>query len=369
MRVVPALLLGALLCASCTPAGQANDPQLIAHALQLDAPALASSGAHTAFAWAGFDEADVHQSARLLAAGGLQNPVILPLPPTHPFDQQLIAGADGALHLLWLDKAADGHGNRLYSALLGPDLSVQRGPVEVSSDATYRYAALTDGQGGVWAAWSSGNPAEPVLTLGRIDVLGRPLPPASLQRRGEFPALAANRGGAQSLFWRSEGQLWRLSLADGLPLGTAVLSAAVGLWPGDQLDGLWAAPCGSRMCVGWNLTRADGLAESWLSSGGADADQWAPPQRLAGLSWLTPNRETQASDAALTGVAQSQHGLALVTLAGGAVDHVELAAPDVDVMGAPALARAGDAWLLAWAQPGPDSARLVFVHHALNPAR
>ncbi|HST20810.1 MAG TPA: SDR family oxidoreductase, partial [Blastocatellia bacterium] len=40
----------------------------------------------------------------------------LPLPPTHPYNQQLFPGAGGAAHLLWLD--SDGDQNNLYSALL-----------------------------------------------------------------------------------------------------------------------------------------------------------------------------------------------------------------------------------------------------------
>lgn len=366
MRALLALVLGALLCAACAPEPSTGDPQFVAHALQFDAPAMAASGENTALVWAGFDAIDVHQDARLLAGDTLRNPVILPLPPEHPFDQRLIAGADGTLHLLWLDGARYGTGNRLYSALLGPDLTVERGPVEVSDAPTYRYSASTDGHGGVWATWSAGSLAEPTLTISRIDVLGRPLPPTGLNRHGEFPALAASTGGAQLLFWRSEGQLWRMKLVNGVPVDTAAVSASVGLRTGDQLDNLWAAPCGSLICVGWNVTRADGRFESWLSSGRADADQWPPPRRLEGLIWLTPDAAARPGNSPLFATAQNADGLVMVTLMDGVVEHVELAVPDVELSGTPGLLRTADEWLLAWAQPGPNAAQLYVARRPLN---
>lgn len=355
MRLFAALLL---LCAACAPDPALSDSLFIATAVQMDAPALASAGAGIAFVWAGFDEVDVHQDARLLNGDALTETVMLPLPPTHPFERHLIAGADGALHLLWLDAAQDGEGNRLYSALLGPDLRVQRGPVEVSNAPTYRYSAASDGQGGVWAVWSAGAAAEPALTLGRMDVLGRPLPPIALHRRGNFPALTARADGTLWLFWRSEGQLWRMALADNLQGDPDALSASVGLWPGDTLERLWAAPCATLVCVGWNITRADGQAESWLSAGRAAAEQWDPPKRLGGLAWLTPEAEARAGGSSLGAAAQTDDGLALVMLADGVAETMELAVPDVQLRGSPALLRAGGAWLFAWADCGSTSARL-----------
>lgn len=361
MRAAAALALGVLLCAACAPPPTTPETLFIAHALQTGAPAVATSGAGVAFAWAGFDAVNVHQDARLLRSGTLSEAVVLPLPPAHPFDQRLIAGADGRLHLFWLDAAQDGQGNRLYSAILGPDLGVQRGPIALSNEPTYRYSAIADGQGGALAVWSAGAAAEPTLTAGRVDLLGRPLPPELLTVRGQFPALTSSGASGVHLFWLAEGQLWRMALGDS-PGGAAVaVSASVGLWPGDALDSLWAAPCGEMLCAGWNITRADGSAESWLSAGRAAADQWPPPRRIEGLAWLTPGTASAAGEAGLTAAAQTPEGLSLVRILNGTAGNPELAVRGVEIRGALALLQTPGGWLLSWADSGPQAAQLYAV--------
>jgi hypothetical protein len=362
MRLWLALaLLCALVCAGCAPPSVSPEPLLLAYALQRDAPAVASTRDTLALVWSGFDAVDVHQDARLLSADRLSESVILPLPPSHPFAQTLVAGADGALHLLWLDAAREGEGHRLYSALLAADLSVQRGPVAISDAPTYRYTVLPDGAGGAWAVWSGGIPGEPALTLRRVDVLGRPLPPLPLGVRGDFPALAATDDGGALLFWRAEGQLWRMALRNGTPGAEAAISASVGLWPGDRLDQLWAARCGDIWCVGWNVVRADGDAQSWLSAGRADAGFWPPPQRLDGLRWLTPEREPAGDVAELTAAAQTAAGLVLVRLADGRALIGPLLVGGTQLRGAPALIRTARDWTVAWAEAGPEFARLLLA--------
>jgi hypothetical protein len=367
MRSWPALaFLCALVCAGCAPPSPSAEPLLIAHALQLDAPATAATRDGIAFVWSGFDAVDVHQDARLLSGDRLSEPVVLPLPPSYPFEQTLIAGTDGALHLFWLDAARDGGGHRLYAALLAPDLSVQRGPVEVSDAPTYRYSVMSDGAGGAWAVWSGGAAGEPALTLRRVDVLGRPLAPRPLGVRGDFPALAAADNGAVLLFWRAEGQLWRMPLVEGAGGVATAVSAGVGLWPGDRLARLWAAQCGDVLCVGWTVVRAGDSADSWLSAGRSNADFWPPPQQLDGLSWLTPERQPALDAEALTAIAQTADGLALVRLRDGRADIGPLFVEGTALQGSPGLIRTAQEWLITWAEAGPEFARLLLARQPVS---
>lgn len=357
MRAAAALALSALLFAACAPVST-PETLFIANALQLAAPAMASGGMGAAFVWTGFDALNIHQDARLLSGSALSGVAALPLPPTRPFDQRLIAGVDGMLHLFWLDAAQDGEGNRLYSAYLGSDLGVQRGPIALSDEPTYRYSVISDGQGGVLTAWSAGVPAAPALVAGRVDWSGRPLPPAKLAVRGNFPALTSSGVGDTRLFWLGEGQLWQMALDGDLRGAAMAVSAAVGLWPGDALESLWASSCGELLCAGWNITRADGRAESWLSADHADASQWPPPRRLEGLAWLTPGAGLRTNESVLTAAAQTPEGLALVHVTNGAVESTELAVSNVQLRGAPALLQTSDRWLLSWADAGPQFAAL-----------
>jgi hypothetical protein len=342
-------------CATTAPPGEVPAAIPLARALQLHAPALAASHESAAFVWTGFDAQDVHLDARRLDGGALNTPVILPLPPTHPLDVRLVPGIDGALHLFWRDAAESGAGNRLYSALLRPDLTVERGPIEVSTASTFNFTALADDVGGAWVVWSEGPPAEPRLTLSRVSARGLPAPPAPLPFSGQYPALAAWTDGPL-LVWEQAGQLWRARPAStGLTDVTAV-SATVGRRAGDSLDSLWAARCGALLCVGWNVVRQDGTVESWLASGDAGATVWDAPRPLDGLSWLTP--EAQAAAGPLRAAAQTEEGLSVLILADGHVSEQTLVAPGVRVQGAPGLLEIESGGLLAWAEPGADYAQL-----------
>src|SRR5690606_36568070 len=151
------LLLIAVLFAGCPstpppPQSAWGGVITIAQAEQMSAPALWEDGQRLTAAWIGADEGGVHHDARVVDAGGALTPgTILPLPPARPHRQTLLPAADGLLHLMWIDANPAGE-NRLYSALLTPDLRVERGPVELSSAPTYAYAALPAADGGLWTA-------------------------------------------------------------------------------------------------------------------------------------------------------------------------------------------------------------------------
>ena len=363
MRVVGLLwLVSCALLAACNPTTGSRPsawsaPQLIAPALQWNAPAAAASRDQVAFVWTGFDGQDVHQDARVLQGDSLKSPVILPLPPTHPLDQQLRAGAGGAFHLFWLDAAAAGEGNRLYSAFLRPDLAVERGPVELSAAPTYQFAVIADGSGGTLAVWSEGHAAEPELWAAGLDATGLPRQAQKIAANSQHPALTGTPDGAIAVFRESEGRLWIARWADDGALEWTALTATVGRQAGDRLDALWAAPCLPSLCVGWNLVRQNGAAESWLASGTASVESWNAPRPLEGLTWLTPSSGT-GTDGPLYAAAQSGAGLALVTIHDGHVGDVETAIAGVALDGSPALIGFQDRWVLAWAEPETDYANL-----------
>jgi len=360
-----ARLLLAFTCALLAACTSANDPpvtnwsapQLIAPALQWNAPAIAVNRGQTAFVWTGFDNANVHQDARLSDETALQAPLILPLPPTHPLDQRLIPGADGTFHLFWLDVAADGgEGNRLFSALLSPELRVERGPVELSTAPTYSFDITTTDAGGALAIWTQDNPAEPDLWTAELDAAGLPRQPMQISTNSPAAALAHREDGGVQVFRKSEGQLWAARWQDDGALNWRALTATVGRRSGDRLDALWAASCGNQLCVGWNVTRRDGSVESWLASGPADGAGWNAPRRLDGLHWLTPATGTLPADGVLHAAAQADEGLALVRIVDGAITGQETAVEGVQLSGAPALAQTDAGWTLAWAETGADYA-------------
>ncbi len=361
-----AVLVVLLIGGACAPAPDSpwSSPQAIARALQFSAPAAARSRDGLVFVWTGFDSRNTHHDARRLDGNGLHPTIVLPLPPTYPFDQRLIAGADGTLHLFWLDAAPDGEdGNRLYTALLGPDLAVARGPVAVSDAPTYQYALTDDGAGGVWAAWTGGHPAEPALSLARIDADGRPGLSEPLASNSQHPALVRDGAGNLLVFHLSEGQLQRWTLANGAIRERAALTAHRALLPGDVIEEAWAAPCGRPICAGWNVVRSSGEAETWLAAGSAEAEFWAAPRRLTGWTWLTPARTAPAGDALIVAAAGAE-GLHLLTIRSGEIAGDELAVPGVRASGQAGLQWLDGKWVLMWAVPGPTSAELWFSARA-----
>ncbi|MFN8379331.1 MAG: hypothetical protein U0452_11745 [Anaerolineae bacterium] len=362
-RWLPLVVSFALL-SSCTstkePSASAwSAPQWIAPALQWNAPASVTSRDQIAFVWTGFDREHVHQDARLANTNTLRPPVILPLPPTHPMDQRLVPGADGSFHLFWLDAGPNGEGNHLFSALLTPELQIERGPVDLSNAPTYQFAVTDDGRGGAIAVWSQGQPAEPDLWAVEIDATGLPRQPANIASNSPQPALTRTPIGTVQVFQESEGRLWIATWeGSNAPVDWRALTATVGRRAGDRLDSLWAAPCGRYICVGWNITRQDDTAESWLASGAANASSWNAPHRVDGVTWLTPETGADFDPDSLMAAAQIDGGLTLLSVREGNVIRQEIAIEGVSLSGSPAVTRLGDALVLSWAEVGTDYANL-----------
>jgi hypothetical protein len=386
-----------LLCAGCTsapPEGRQvvsaslwTEPIIITQAQQADAPALVLSGEQLIAAWVGMDARGVHQDAARVDMNGqtVHPSVTLPLPPTHPYAQQMFPGAGGSVHLLWLDAGDDA--TNLYAALLSPDLSVLRGPVSLSDGLALAYSAVPDGDGGLWAAWVGGLLSEMSLYVRRIDAEGRPLlDTTTIASAASDPALLRTTDGQIWLFWTADGRLMRQRLdpADS-PAGEAqALTGAVSLALGDRLMNVCAGLDASSAYFFWNITRADGTNETWWTAGALDAALWRQPERLrstlgadpqtrgAGLAtaqaatgedfalrWVAPALKQSNI---LSAAVESDAGLGILTLRDGEVVGFGIAVPGVRLIGMPALAVNPAGKLhLAWSAPGDDSADLLWT--------
>lgn len=378
-------LFACVLCIACTQqpsnaqpavtvtAAPTPDPStLLAQAQQADAPALAFSGANLIATWIGTDERGVHQDARLITPDEMSATVTLPLPPTHPYAQRLVPGANGSTHLLWLDADTTGQ-TALYSALLARDLTVVRGPIGVSEGLATAYSVVQDGAGGVWTAWSGGMSAEMALYARRSDSDGRPLETQLIAARGEHPALARTSNGEIWLFWLANGGLMRQKLASqndaGEPGEAQMLTGTISLAAGDQLVNTRAAPDGDGTSAYffWNMARANGVNETWWTWGRLDANAWRQPTRLtseagAPFGWAEPAAEPNGLAAAAV---ESADGLGIMLISGGEVVGHKLIAAGALLIGMPALAAdaSGD-FALGWAAPGDTTADLRLLRVA-----
>ncbi|MBE2267933.1 MAG: hypothetical protein IAE80_06845, partial [Anaerolinea sp.] len=310
---------------------------------------------------------------------GLTPVTVLPLPPVYPYDQRGYAADDGAFHLLWLDRDPEAQVTRLYGALIAPDLSIIR-TVPISPGLALRYAAASDGDGGLLAAWSGDQLSELALNVRHLDREGRPLDVTSIAAQGEYPALVTTNGGNIFLFWISGGQVIRTRLDAGSPVEYESITSAVSLAVGDRLVDFSAALDTTYAYLFWNITRADGTPETWFTAGRLDAPYWNAPARLsisvtddrvetgfratprradAGttpLRWASP--ATGQFDTLAVAV-ESPEGVGVIYLRGGAITGYQTVVPNVYLIGAPALVVRADLSLtLAWSSPDAPRAHL-----------
>ncbi len=352
-----------LIAAACTaaPSTVVVNPTdgviTLAQAQQADAPALATSVDGVTAVWIGSDERGVHQDARRLTNAGLSEITTLPLPPTHPYDQMLITGEGGRLHLLWLDADQDGETN-LYGALITPELQVERGPIALSEGLALRYTAVADGVGGLWVAWSGGLLSEMNIYTRRIDSDGRPLLTMTVAENASDPALVRTAAGEIWLFWLADGQVIAQQLdANG---SAHALTSAISLAAGDILVNTGVALDTTAAYYYWNVTRADGTNQTWISAGALTADAWQQPQRLrvdtTALSEFAPLAGQQSL---LRAVAQTGSDLGLVNLHAGAIVDYKPLVQNVTLLGLPTLvADSAGGVYVAWSAPGDAAADL-----------
>jgi len=286
-RIVTALaFLIVTLVSGCAPDNADADQSFwnimtVAQAEQSEAPALALVDGSIVVAWVGTDTRGVHHDARMIGTDGLTEVVTLPLPPRQPRAQQLLPGSSGAAQLLWLD-ADEGGTLRLYSALIStPGLTVIRGPTTVSDQPALRYAALPEPGGGMLVAWAGGQPAEPSVTIQRIDNEGRPTEVIGHIQAANFPALL-RVGSVVQLYWLSEeNRAAYRTIIEGNRLQSPLrLTSSPSQAAGDLLLDLRAGTDRGFIYLFWNLARADGACETWFASGAADNPSMSPPTAL-----------------------------------------------------------------------------------------
>lgn len=357
MRLRSLLAAGLLGLAACRPL-PAPGPLLLAQAEQTAAPALAAADGRLAAAWVGADARGVHHDARILAPGGPEPALTLPLPPRAPFDQALLPAAGGAWHMLWLDQDERG-APRLYSALLSPALAVERGPLAVADMDAARFSAVSSAGAG-WAAWVSGPPIAPAIMLTRIDAAGRPQPPLTLAATGDHPALAATPATLYA-FWLADGLLQRMRLADGTPLDQVAIAQDVPRSPLDRLDRLLAGTDGRNGVVFWNLTRETGQTEVWWTHGPLDAPAWPAPAPFLSAAGA-PVRYAAPLPTALSPLPVAYwagEGILLADLEAGERSAERALSASLTLLAPPALAFDGDQLWVGWSAAQPDGAALL----------
>jgi hypothetical protein len=374
---------------------------LIDQAEQTRAPALLSLDERRFFAsWVDTDPnglaqfsrtwVDFSPSVRLLNGD--------PRPAIYAHSQTLLPADGDLLHLLWLDAdpAESLDATRLWSVTLRDDLQAERGQIRLSDRRTAHYSAVATDDNAVWVVWSGGLHAEPSLHSQFIDQWGRPAFSDSIIATGDFPALVFVEG-RLTLFWISvpDGRVYQATLQEGRPEAIRMITPSVRLQPGDRLVSFHAGADATQVTLFWNIVRADGEFQTWMTSNRPGAEQWPPPAQMritisdqpyetgfnggagqqaaleddslsgVSLSWTAP---MPGQFDTLVVAAQVEDALAVVYLRGGDVVGYQrvasLAQPGL--IGLPTLATDRNRHLyLAWSQPTDDG----FAHLYLTTTR
>lgn len=378
------LLIGFLLMTACSPI-QASSPTSLwgevitfAQTEQGTAPALWIMEQHIIAAWIGADDAGVHQDAVIWQDHALSERTVLPLPPVHPFAQSLLPANNGNLHLLWLDANPERE-NRLYAALITRELQIERGPTLISNALTLRYAAVSDGRGGMWTVWSGGLLAERGLHAQYIDSAGRPRQAAQIAANADWPAMVRANDGTIHLFWLhlTRYEIFHATLENGSITDVDSLGQVTHLAPGDRLIDFRAALDTEYVYTFWNITRAGGTPESWFTSIKRDSSRWNRPMRigfgieseatfdtgfnggaaksvLSGTSWLAWAAPMTGQFDILPVAAYRDENLVVVYFRGGVIAGYQTIIPADNLIAAPALFTDQNRHLyLTWAEPNP----------------
>jgi hypothetical protein len=256
----------------------------LGQAEQAAAPTIALIDNRLSFIWVGGDASGIHHDGVTWESGTLSDRVVLPLPPRNPFALQTLPGATGTLHHLWLDQNAAGE-LRLYSALLGLPLSVQRGPIEVTEQTTRRFAAARLPDDTAWVVASGGLDYAPSLYAHWLDNEGRPRLENIYQIASEadYPALLTAPDGTLYVFWlhTAENRVYRaVLLPNGQVDAVQPLMPGLALDPADRLESFYAAADLTHTYLFWNAVTAEGRPRTWYTAARAGAVGWPAPRPL-----------------------------------------------------------------------------------------
>lgn len=261
---------------------------------QSQAPALLVTDEQITMGWVGADASGVHQDAQMLSSAGLSDRAVLPLPPAHPYAQQVYPARGGNIHLLWLD--TNGESNRLYSALISPALEVLRGPVEVSDRLTLRYAAVSAGDGGLWVVWSGGILAEPAIYAQYIDSDGRPRQPALIEHGADYPAMARANDQTIYLVWLQTSPLYTYIRHATLNNGAVTAAETFAVFDFEEdtwIIDLYAGLDSTHLYVFVNAAVSQSrYPASWMVTRRLDSTVWSSPVNVGTRKGKTANVET-----------------------------------------------------------------------------
>lgn len=350
------LALSSLLAACAppeVPTSAWGPIRLIASADAISAPAAALANATLRAAWVGSDARGVHHDF----AQSEGTSVTLPLPPRNPYGQVLLPSSSGYTHLLWLDVDERGR-TGLYTALIAPDSTVERGPTEISSAPVTSFSAVHTQDGRAAVVWAQGESPISAIYLSTIDASGRPGPAAQIASRGSWPALVRAADGSVLAFWRAGGRLVRARLAGGALLETSDLTADVALAAGDALVSLSAGLTDDTGALFWNIVRANGTFETWASWGPSAGSDWPAPVRLslgeaAAPVALVAAPATQTES--LVAAARIGDQLGIISLEDGRFRLDGIIVSEVTLAVPPTLLAGDDARLtLVWYDHAPD---------------
>ncbi|MBA3873754.1 MAG: hypothetical protein H0X30_31865 [Anaerolineae bacterium] len=254
----------------------------LAQTEQSDAPALNVDEKGITAAWVSSAEEGVFQALRTVSSEGMSDPVQMPL-PVRPYAQQFAPAGNDRLHLFWLDSNVNGE-TRLFTSLLNSSLERDRDWTLLTEESTRRYTLLPTDDGGVWAISSGSLSSEPAIFAHFVDGDGRwrLSDNYQLSDNADWPAVLQRPDGLINLYWlrNTDGAVMEASFIDGQIVNPQPLVDGVLLNPGDRLDSFTAARDTTQFYLFWNVSRADGRHETWLTSAAPDATRWPPPTRL-----------------------------------------------------------------------------------------
>ncbi|MCC7449766.1 MAG: hypothetical protein IT324_20265 [Anaerolineae bacterium] len=249
-----------------------------------DQPVLQLIGTTPLVAWPGDP---VVTQLRLIDASRSNDPIVLPLGST-PRRVSLYPAGRSNLQILWLDETLPGE-SRLFSAILGVNRAVERGPNLISNRPTLDYSATLMPSGDLVVFWMEANNGP--LYAQFIDTSGRPRPPLRLADSGRYPTAAYDQRGALHVAWvePTTPRLWAIhysAFADGLP--APVQGNVIGLITLDKGDALESFALGldsTHVYCLWGTVNLNNLDRTW----GKVAGLTFPFTNSAAIKTLTIN--------------------------------------------------------------------------------
>lgn len=219
-------------------------------------------------------------------SGQLSEITSLPLPPVFPHQQTLkpTRNPDEA-HLFWLDAAQNnqGGGIRLWGEIVNTDLERTRAEIVLSDGIVYQYDAIGLADGTAQVVWSTGNRAEPTIYRRDIDAQGRPREQIQIATDADWPTILIEEDGRIAVYWLSlqQATVGRVIIAENGPSEQEILTRSVNLRPTDHLLSFEVGQDQTHTYLFWNVRRANGVVETWMSSTPQDSNTWQGPERLA----------------------------------------------------------------------------------------